>query len=218
MGNNNSPINKISPLSLLIFILLAGICIFACNNKGERISETNPNMEELPQFRYNPDAEKLGIITRIETDCPACKKTRSAVYEGPFYASEEIEGLCPWCIKDGSAARIFQGSFQDGTSCEPVEKKEYFLELTERTPGYSGRQQEKWLSHCGDFCAFKGYAGWQEIKSISKELEKDLGVIRAAHNLTQEELENSLVNNGSMQGYLFQCLHCKTHRITVDLD
>jgi uncharacterized protein CbrC (UPF0167 family) len=36
--------------------------------------------------------------------------------------------------------------------------------------------------------------------------------------LNQEELEKYLINNGNMQGYLFQCLHCGKHRLTIDTD
>ncbi|MES2883027.1 MAG: CbrC family protein [Bacteroidota bacterium] len=173
-------------------------------------------MSSIPEFRYNPNAEQLGIIKRQKTKCPVCNKERDAVYEGPFYTSEEVEGICPWCIKDGSAAKKYDGEFHDAASCDTVDKKEYLIELTTKTPGYSGRQQERWLSHCGDFCALKSYVGWNDVKDLKDELTNDLDEIKTSYGLTQEELEKSLRSNGSMQGYLFQCLHCKKHRITVD--
>jgi uncharacterized protein CbrC (UPF0167 family) len=175
-------------------------------------------MTNLPHFKYNPNAEKLGIIKREKTSCPVCKQTRDFVYEGPFYSTGAVEGICPWCIKDGSAAKKYNGEFQDAASCDEVDKPEYVEELTTRTPGYSGWQQERWLSHCGDFCAFKDYVGWKEVKDLKEELADDLNQIRSDYGLTQTELENYLVKNGSMQGYLFQCLHCGKHRLTVDND
>ncbi|MBF8963192.1 CbrC family protein [Pontibacter sp. FD36] len=175
-------------------------------------------MNSLPLFKYNPHAEKLGIIKKENTSCPACERKREYVYNGPFYSEDQVKGICPWCIKDGTAASKYEGAFQDAESCEDVDKQEYLVELTTRTPGYSGWQQERWLSHCGDFCALKGYVGWQEIKYMKDELTKDLDEIKSDYNLTQEQLEKYLVNNGSLQGYLFECLHCGKHRITVDTD
>ncbi|WP_458787851.1 CbrC family protein, partial [Vallitalea sediminicola] len=75
---------------------------------------------------------------------------------GPFYAIEEVENICPWCIKNGKASEKYDGMFQDDQSCDKVNKEEYLDELVHRTPGYCGWQQEYWLSHCGDFCAFIG--------------------------------------------------------------
>ena len=70
-------------------------------------------MSQLPSFRYNPDALSLGIIKKESTHCPVCDQQREYVYEGPFFAEEEVEGICPWCIHDGSAAEKFKGEFQD---------------------------------------------------------------------------------------------------------
>ncbi len=53
---------------------------------------------------------------------------------------------------------------------------EMLKELVERTPGYHGWQQEFWLAHCGDLCAFIGYVGWNDIKDRLDEfanLEED---------------------------------------------
>ncbi len=199
-------------------IILALLFATAFKNKQATTSNDHIKMSSIPEFKYNPNAEKLGIIKRQKTKCPVCNKERDAVYEGPFYTSEEIEGICPWCIKDGSAAKKYDGEFQDAASCDSVNRQEYLIELTTRTPGYSGRQQERWLSHCGDFCAFKNYVGWTDIKGLNDELTNDLDGIKTDYGLTQEQLEKSLQKNGSMQGYLFQCLHCKKHRITVDTD
>lgn len=175
-------------------------------------------MTDLPTFKYNPNAVKLGIINKERTTCPVCGQHRDYVYQGPFYCIEDVEGICPWCIKDGSAAKKYNGEFQDAASCDTVDNHEYLIELTTRTPGYSGWQQERWLSHCGDFCALKDYVGWKEIKDLKEELTDDLNQIKADYSLTQEELEKYLVNNGGMQGYLFQCLHCKQHRLAIDTD
>ncbi|MBA4056203.1 MAG: hypothetical protein C0490_15920 [Marivirga sp.] len=175
-------------------------------------------MANIPDFKYNPNTIKLGIIKKEKTTCPVCEQNRDFVYTGPFFSADEVEGICPWCIKDGSAAEKYQGEFQDSASCDDVDKDEYIIELTTQTPGYSGWQQERWLSHCGDFCALKGYVGWTDIKDLKEELADDLSQIKSDYGLKQQDLENHLTNNGSMQGYLFQCLHCGKHRLTIDTD
>jgi len=103
---------------------------------------------KLPFFLYNPNPLSLGVIKKETTLCPVCNRNREYVYHGPFYSIEEVEGVCPWCIADGSAANMFDGEFQDPASCESVEKEVYLNELIYKTPGYNGWQQEYWLSHC----------------------------------------------------------------------
>ncbi|MCM2603281.1 CbrC family protein [Rossellomorea marisflavi] len=170
----------------------------------------------LPTFKYNPDPIKLEVIKKEMTDCPVCNKERDYVYKGPFYSVEDVEGICPWCIADGSAAEKYEGSFQDDASCEEVEKEAYIDELVYRTPGYFGWQQEHWLSHCGDFCAIVEYVGWKEIEHLEEELAGDLNEIMATYNMTKEKLKEWLVNDGALQGYLFKCVHCHQHRLAVD--
>jgi len=234
---------KIPVLSLSAFVFVLMV-ILACNstagdkhkkesitrdstvkqntsNPSEPVKDTNPVSTNLalPNFKYNPDALKLGIIRKEKTDCPVCKQQRDYVYVGPFHCEEEVEEeLCPWCIADGSAARMFKGEFAYLEFCEKVDMEEYRKELLYRTPSYTAWQQEYWPSHCGDFCAFKNYVGWKEIAAFKTELDKDLKQIGSDNGMTRAELKESLVNGGTMQGYLFQCLHCKKHRLTVDFD
>ncbi len=88
-------------------------------------------------------------------------------------------------------------------------------ELVTRTPGYRGWQQELWLAHCNEPCAFIGYVGWDEIKDRLDEfvsLENDI----AEYGFSIDELSRYLRNNGDCQGYLFQCLHCGKLRLCFD--
>jgi hypothetical protein len=181
-------------------------------------NDDSTERRELPSFKYNPGTIKARVIEERKAICPVCSKETNYVYVGPFYSREEVEGICPWCIKDGSAAKKYDGEFQDGCSCEEVDDVEYLDELIHRTPGYCGWQQESWLSHCGDFCAFIDYVGWKEIKDIEEELEEDIEQIKDNMGITQEEFEESLVNGGSHQGYLFRCVKCGKHRLTTDCD
>lgn len=175
-------------------------------------------MAELPVFKYNPDALALGIIKKEKFTCPVCVETREYLYDGPFFTEDEVKAVCPWCIADGRAAEEYDGEFVDGGSAEDVYDEAKIDELTKRTPSYTSWQQEQWLAHCDDFCAFKGYVGWKEIESLSDELEADLEVIKEDFDYTEDELKENLIKDGSMQGYLFQCLHCGQHRLAVDTE
>lgn len=65
-----------------------------------------------PTFKYNPDPVSLNVIKKEPTTCPVCEKEREYVYHGPFYSVEDVKGICPWCIKDGSAAKNTMASFK----------------------------------------------------------------------------------------------------------
>jgi uncharacterized protein CbrC (UPF0167 family) len=173
--------------------------------------------DDLPYFKYHPNPVATGAIKAESTLCPVCGERRSHVYDGPFYTTESVSGICPWCIHDGSAAKKYDGEFQDAAMCEAVDKPEYLTELTQRTPGYSGWQQEAWLSHCGDFCAFIGYAGWGQMEPLASELASDIQGIKSKTNLSDDEFVQSL-DAGSLYAYLFNCIHCGHHRVAFDLD
>ena len=92
---------------------------------------------------------------------------------------------------------------------------EMLKELVERTPGYHGWQQEFWLAHCGDFCAFIGYVGWNDIKDRLDEfanLEEDC----ENFGIRNSDLAKCLQKGGDCQGYLFRCLHCGKLRLWGD--
>lgn len=185
--------------------------------------------KELPYFKYHPNPIETGVF---ESDsvaiCNCCGKEAQIYYTGPFYSEEDIEALCPWCIASGKAAKKFKGEFQDyasieGISADPSQPnaiyytKESLKEVTERTPAYNSWQQGVWLGHCGDLCAFAGYVGWTEIEDKLEQfidLESDC----REFGLQREDLPKALKNNGSCQGYLFQCLTCKKYRLYFDFD
>ncbi len=175
--------------------------------------------KNLPAFKYHPDPLKTGAFTTDETGvtCDCCEKETTIWYDGPFYAIDEIEALCPACIASGKAAEMFDGEFQDESSCDDVDDEAKVEELCRRTPGYRGWQQEYWLAHCGDFCAFIGYVGWKEIEEmgLAAEIEKD-----CEENGEQDidHLREHMENDGHLQGYLFRCLTCGIHRIHADTD
>lgn len=174
--------------------------------------------EGIPVFKYHPDPFRTEVFVRQQepSSCPCCGKPTLVVYEGPFYCEGEVTGLCPDCIASGTAAEKYDGTFQDPESVDEVDDPDKLEELVCRTPGYYGWQQEYWRAHCGDFCAFVGYVGYKELKQmglLEEVLEDpDLDYAWRRENLT------SLTNGGSMQGYLFRCLHCGKHLLHIDCD
>jgi len=186
----------------------------------------------LPTFKYHPQPLETGAFKQDQTvTCDCCEQPTPVYYTNPFYSVDDIDHLCPWCIADGKAAEKYAGSFQDDASIEGVEaqyneKGDYegahlpcsedaLREVTERTPGYCGWQQEHWLAHCGDLCAFIGYVGWNEIKDrldAFAHLAEDC----EAFGLPYEDLPKYLYNEGDCQGYLFRCLKCGKLRLWAD--
>jgi len=171
-------------------------------------------LKQFPIFKYHTDPVKTGVIVNNETVCPVCNGNTSYTYQGPFYSVDEVEDICPWCISDGSAARKFNGEFQDSASVDEGYTEEQLDELVHRTPGYCGWQQEYWLRHCHDFCAFIGYVGWNEIEHIVDELSDD--ILNQGYAI--EEMKTNLRINGSVQGYLFKCISCGVHKLYIDCD
>ena len=113
------------------------------------------------------------------------------------------------------AASKFDGEFQDSESTDRVSNPDKLDELIHRAPGYCGWQQEYWIAHCDDYCAFVGYVGWKELvdMGIDGEIEK-----KYDQNLNGFDIKECMYNEGGIQGYLFRCLYCGEHFLYVDCD
>lgn len=173
---------------------------------------------DLPFFKYHPNPLATGAFTQAQyaVVCDCCGCSTHIYYDGPFYSIEDINYLCPNCIASGAAAKKFDGDFQDDGCLEPkVLDAEKIDELIHRTPGYSGWQQEYWCSHCGDFCAFMGYVGAAELKALGV-LDEVLDDPQWSEE--EKDLIKTSVNGGSLQCYLFKCLHCGKHMVWMDCD
>lgn len=175
----------------------------------------------LPFFRYHPNPLETRAFLTAESPvaCDCCGNPTHIYYDGPFYSVENIGYLCPGCIASGEAARKYDGGFQDECSLESnVGSPEKLDELIHCTPGYHGWQQEYWRTHCGDYCAFIGYVGFRELKQmglVAEVLENSLCDSWGAKPI---EILKAMENGGSVQGYLFRCLHCGKHLVWIDCD
>lgn len=187
----------------------------------------------LPYFKYHPEPLKTeAFLTGNTVICDSCGKETDIYYASPFYSIEDVDVLCPWCISDGSASKTFDGEFQDSTSIEggetlyddegeycgstlPPISQDALDELIKRTPGYHGWQQEYWLIHCGEPCAFIGYVEWKYIANKLEQfvcLEQDINDI----GFELSDLPERLWSDGACQGYLFKCCCCNKLRLHID--
>ncbi len=88
----------------------------------------------------------------------------------------------------------------------------------ERTPGITGRQQERWQFHCSTAAVFLGPVGATDLQRWPQAA----AAIRTA--LPQEwptnmveEFMDSLDRHSQRTGYLFSCRVCHTYRGYVDV-
>lgn len=173
-------------------------------------------LKHLPQFRYYPDPVGTGVFVEDEaTICPCCGNKSTVYYSAMPYCIENVENLCPDCIASGRAAEKYDASFVQDAEWEGEPDKEKDDVLFRRTPGYISWQGEHWLSCCGDYCAYLGTVGTRELKAmdIAKKVFAEY-----AKRCEFEDMEQFLVKDGSLCGYLFRCLHCGNHHLWVDAD
>src|SRR5688572_32860612 len=108
--------------------------------------------EAFPNFRYHSDPIATGSVEPSEAPCICCGRHRGFIYVGPVYSEAELnEALCPWCIDNGSAARTFDAAFTDRAGVGDYGRWESVSdstldEVSMRTPGFNGWQQERWLT------------------------------------------------------------------------
>lgn len=169
---------------------------------------------DLPKFKYHPDPVASGSIVEADTTCECCGEAKGYIYAGPVYSEDELDdALCPWCIADGSAHDKFGASFTDEDGVgdygnwdavpEPIVQV-----VAHRTPGFSGWQQERWWTHCGDAAAFIGRAGHKELAAHGQQA---ISAIRESTGLVDGQWDRyfaALDKNGSPTAYLFRCLKC----------
>lgn len=180
---------------------------------------------KLPKFKYSPNAYKLDIFKTEDGICSVCNNKSNLKYTGSFYSIDEPEYICPWCIANGKAAEKYDGEFNDYCGIETVSPdpndtkcsipEELLLEVTNKTPSYNSCQQEEWLTHCNEPCAFLAYADGKRIEPLIEELKEDI-----ENNLGAEidYVTNNLTTDGSFVGYLFRCVKCGKHRLHADYD
>ncbi|MFP5580131.1 MAG: CbrC family protein [Acidimicrobiia bacterium] len=168
--------------------------------------------EQIPSFRYHPDPIATGSIVASDRECEVCHRSRGFVYQGPFFAVEAVESICPWCIADGSAAAQFDGEFTDlhhiGWNNVPDETRD---EVLRRTPGFAGWQQETWMAHCDDAAMFLGRAGSGDLRRLGPDAIDAIKSPLRDSRWSEEDLDryiDALDAEGEPTAYVFRCRRC----------
>jgi uncharacterized protein len=172
---------------------------------------------DLPVFSYHPDPIVSGSILISDARCACCGQTRGFIYSGP---ADLEEALCPWCIANGSAHAKFDASFCDPAGFSDSLPPATVEEIAYRTPGFSSWQQERWLSCCGDACAFMEPIGYAELLDRYPRLEgllmmhivHELGISGAAAT----RFLRALHRDDGPTAYVFACRHCDVQMGYID--
>jgi uncharacterized protein CbrC (UPF0167 family) len=164
----------------------------------------------LPSFRYHPDPLATGVIEASAVRCACCGKQRGFIYVGPVYGEAELhESICPWCIADGSAASKRGASFADDHPLRKAKIPERIVEeVNLRTPAFSSWQQEQWLTHCGDACAYLGDASVEDVANATQETKLAWQAEYRLDARAWEQITRNYQPRGAQAFYKFQCLHC----------
>jgi uncharacterized protein len=182
----------------------------------QTIGIVQPVSNVLPSFRYHPDPLSTGSVVEASDACRSCGQRRGYIYVGPIYAAGEIPGraICPWCIADGRAGSEFDAEFTDVGWGVPEDVPASVLrEVSQRTPGFSAWQQDHWLYHCDDACAFLGRVGRADLGRYPDALDVLLHE-NDCFGWTAEQSRSyvdSLDASGEATAYLFRCLICNAH-------
>lgn len=167
----------------------------------------------LPHFRYNPNVYENGVVSFYNDVCEVCRQESDYFVEG-CYGERDLEVICINCVASGRAA-VEQDVYFNTHYPQTFRDDDRFEELTKRTPHFFSWQEVPWAEHCQDYCAYIKKVKWNDIKHLEIELMEDLLYIANSYNYEIEDIKKYL--NGYMDGHLFQCLHCGSHKLITDL-
>ena len=173
---------------------------------------------ELPRFRYHPDPVATGSVEPSDQACVLCGEARGYIYTGPVYGEEEHEDdLCPWCIADGGAHDLLGAAFTDsagvgGRGSWAAVPQSVIDEIAFRTPGFSGWQQERWFTCCGDGAEFLGPMGAKQLAALGpaaiEAIREETGWERGPQ---WGNYFRALDREGEPTAYLFRCFTCRRY-------
>jgi uncharacterized protein len=178
---------------------------------------------KLPIFKYYPNAAQRGVFQASDEICYCCDKVRGYIYSGPINAREELV-ICPWCLADGSAHRIFKATFLDspkavgGYGKWDQVSQEIVDEIVCRTPGVDSWQAVYWFTHCNDAAAYLGPVGYKELLAYGNNAILAIKETSGVSNDDWNEYLKLLAIGESPTAYLFQCLYCGEYGGFSDCD
>jgi len=169
---------------------------------------------DMPHFRYHPQPLQTGSVVRSSEKCVHCNQKRGLIYVGPVYGERDLKGqICPWCIYDGSAHVDLGITYTDEAAVGGYGKwdtvpEEVLQEITCRTPGFTGWQQEEWWTHCSSAGMFLGRMGWEELQAFGEDAIEG---IRLSVDMAPEQWSRvcqQLHKDEPPSAYLFRCSVC----------
>jgi hypothetical protein len=168
--------------------------------------------EPLPTFVYHPDPVATGSIVSSTKVCECCGRARGYTYEGAIYGAD-VEVLCAWCIADGSAHDKLGIELidRDAIGCYGAwgtVSDEIVDVVANRTPGFSGWQQERWWVCCNDAAAFLGPAGRDELLAFGSHAIEAIRVESGFDGVEWSDYLEELDTDDGPTAYVFRCRHC----------
>jgi uncharacterized protein CbrC (UPF0167 family) len=168
----------------------------------------------LPLFKYHPDPIASGSIVVSDGQCRACGRHRGYVYIGAVYSTHDLDNaLCPWCIFDGTAHRLFEAEFIDAKAIGDYGRWDAVPDsvieaVCFHTPSFNSWQEERWYTHCGDAAEFVAPVGAPEMRNLDPSLYK---AIAEESGFVREELAEYMAmldKDAGPTAYAFRCRIC----------
>ena len=183
------------------------------------LNTSKNNKLPIPTFKYYPDPNKNKSIIKKTHVCECCEKTKDYLYVAGIYAEEEILEICPWCIKDGSAASKWGGTFQDVYDVPAGVPQSIVEEVITRTPGYLSWQGNRWLFSKTDALLFHGTVIGSELlkEGDSNKIQTILDVLNNFCGHWKMADIKKLDIDEVPSVYLFQDMETNEYRAYADL-
>jgi uncharacterized protein len=175
----------------------------------------------LPIFKYHFDPVLSEVIAASAGLCLCCGQARGFMYVGPVFTTNRDvrDNICPWCIADGSAAKMYDADFVGPhTLLKAGVAREIVDEVTKRTPGYFCWQSDHWQSHCNDACVYYGDA---TVEDIANAVPATIEAWKSEYNMTDADwnlFADGYEPKGHAAFYKFICRHCDAVLLSWDLD
>lgn len=217
----------VSIITISFTLLVALIWVFKyiifSNKNPQKVIQKSKikeyNYKELPEFKYLYNSSKSFKINKDYYVCECCGKVSKYIYDGMIWAEEDVEVLCPECIKTGKASKKYDGEF-NFVENEDLNKK-IIDEVSRKTPSINTWQDFEWIDCCEDLCQLYGILKWDEVISLGIEKEVIEAINRnedfSHMGIDLEELK-SLTNDEAINLIVFKCFHCNKFYVIFDFD
>ena len=175
--------------------------------EGKARSAGGRIMEELPTFPLFADPMREGSLKRTNLPCDLCGKTRGCLYKWTKSARDEsleARSICPWCIADGTAAKL---GIRFHLACLGYSLADKEL-LEGCTPGYSSWYDNFWETCCGRPCVFLGRAEPSDLRGRWASAVPSIFSSCKFSDQRIEQLIDLMDPESSPCAYVFQCREC----------